>query len=184
MKASEWFYEGVQNMNSRNYEKAVHCFTKSLEYDSQKASPWYNLAIAYLHINLEPFYSLIFYLINFFLLRSNPYYLEDKIITCFKKAVSIEPEFLDAWHNLGYYYYELEEHKKAINCFKEVLKQDSENIETLYFLGIIYKELKEYKTELQYLKKVIALFNKSFNLPIKKIKKRVENLEKNILSNL
>jgi len=71
MNASEWFYEGIRYMNIKNYEKAIHCFTKSLYYDSQKASPWFNLAIAYLHINLDPYFALIFYLINFFLLKSS-----------------------------------------------------------------------------------------------------------------
>ena len=178
MNASEWFYEGIRHMNIKNYEKAIHCFTKSLYYDSQKASPWFNLAISYLHINLDPYFALIFYLINFFSLKSDPYYLENKIITCFQKATSIEPDFFDAWHNLGYYYYELEEYEKAINCFKEILNHDSENIDAFYFLGKIYQELEDYKSELYYLKRVIELANNTNNLHFKEIKKRIKNIEK------
>ncbi|MFX1449880.1 MAG: tetratricopeptide repeat protein [Promethearchaeota archaeon] len=178
MNASEWFYEGIRHMNIKNYEKAIHCFTKSLYYDSQKASPWFNLAIAYLHINLDPYFALIFYLINFFSLKSDPYYLENKIITCFQKAISIEPDFLDAWHNLGYLYYELEEFEKSIDCFKKLLNQNQENVDALYFLGKIYQELEDYKSELYYLKKVVVLIKKTSNLPIREIKKRIKNIEK------
>ncbi|NVM00838.1 MAG: tetratricopeptide repeat protein [Candidatus Helarchaeota archaeon] len=178
MKADEWFHEGNKNIYSKNYKKAIQCFNKSLEINSQKATPWYNLGIAYLHINLNPIYSLIFYIINWFSLESNPYYLEDKIVECFKKAITIDPEFLDAWYNLGFYYFELEEYKKAINCFKEILKKDPENLDTLYILGKVYQELKEYKLELKYLKNIIAINPIKTNLPIKKIKKRIKELEK------
>ncbi len=178
MKANDWFYEGNQNMLSKNYKRAILCFNKSLKIDSKKATPWYNLGIAYLHINLDPFYSHIFFIINFFSLKPNIFYLEDKISGCFKKAISINPEFLDAWYNLGYYYYELEDYIKAIGCFKEILKRDPENLNTLYYLGMSYHELKDYKLELKYLKDIMTLNYKKSNLPIKKIRKRIKRLKK------
>lgn len=121
-------------------------------------------------------YRLIFSIINFFFIKLNPNYIEDKIIECFKKAIKIKPNFLDAWHNLGLFYYDLEDYQKAIECFKKIVEQDSEKIYDWYLLSLSYQELQEYNLELNCLKKIITLSQKRHNLSIKKIKKRIKEL--------
>ncbi|MHA1301087.1 MAG: tetratricopeptide repeat protein [Candidatus Helarchaeota archaeon] len=178
MESYNWFLKGNQYIKEKKYDRAIHCYNESIKLNPNKYTPWYNLGIAYIHINLDPIYHITFFLINFFSLKSNPYYLEDKTIECFKNSIKINPNFIDAWYNLGVFYFEIEDFEKAIKCFKEILKKDSKNLNALDFLSKIYREIKEFELELECLKKIIKLEHKKSNLSIKKIRKRVNELQK------
>ncbi|MHA1380426.1 MAG: tetratricopeptide repeat protein [Candidatus Helarchaeota archaeon] len=177
MAAETWFFKGIKNMYLKNFENAILNFSKSIKINPNKSNPWYNLGIAYLHINLDPIYNNIFYLINFLFLKSNPYYLEDKIIQCFKNALKYNPKSVDAWHNLGLFYFEIENFDDAIKCFTKILKIEPRNAEALYNLSMIYQELKNFSNELEILKKITELEARNPSIPMKVIIKRIKQLQ-------
>ena len=65
----------------------------------------------------------------------------EKAIEKFEKAVKTDPEFIDAYYNLGILQEYLGENEKALESFEKVLKYNPEDYETAYKLATIHYTL-------------------------------------------
>ena len=54
-------------------------------------------------------------------------------IACFEKAVSLDPNLINAIEALGLSYMELNEQVQAKSCFERVIQIEPENGRSLYF---------------------------------------------------
>lgn len=68
-----------------------------------------------------------------------------KAIANFEQAIQEEPQFAEAYFNIGYCHDELGEHQKAVTAFKKAIQLKPDFVEAHYNLGIAFDELKQYK---------------------------------------
>jgi tetratricopeptide (TPR) repeat protein len=103
--------------------------------------------------------SLLLQLGNTFLLENN----NDEAIVHYKKAIEIDPNYKDAYYNLGNCY---QENDEAIIHYKKVLELDSNYKEAYYNLGICYQETKNNDEAIIHYKNAIELdsnYKKAYN---------------------
>ena len=72
----------------------------------------------------------------------------------FEKAVKLDPEFADAYYNLGSIYRYTGDLNKAEEAFQKVLSINNNDTSVNYDLGLIYIQKKDYKKALSFLKLV------------------------------
>ncbi len=76
----------------------------------------------------------------------------EEAVDCFKMALKIYPDHLNAHFNLGVAYYGLKKYKKAVECYKHAIKINPNHSTAHFNLGLAYlgtgekeKALKQYK---------------------------------------
>jgi len=72
-------------------------------------------------------------------------------ILLFRKAITIDSTFTDAYYNLGSLYEYLGNKEKALEAYEELVKRDSTDDDTAYKVGYIYSQKNNYKKALDYL---------------------------------
>jgi tetratricopeptide (TPR) repeat protein len=78
-------------------------------------------------------------------------------ISSFRKAISIKPDFAEAYHNIGVSYHEEGQIDNAITEFQKAVEMDGKYAKGHYSLGLAYYEKKEYDKAITELEKVIEL---------------------------
>jgi len=68
-----------------------------------------------------------------------------KAILFLKEAIALNPEFSEAYYNLGLSYERLGEYKDAIKYLNEALKLSPDDANAYYVLGYVYYQKKKYK---------------------------------------
>ena len=68
-----------------------------------------------------------------------------KAIVFLKEAIALNPEFSEAYYNLGVSYERLGEYKDSIKYLNEALKLSPDNANAYYALGYVYYQKKKYK---------------------------------------
>jgi len=66
-------------------------------------------------------------------------------IEYFKRAIDLNPDFSEAYYNLGIAYEELGKHEDSIETLKKAIRLAPENANAHYALGYAYYQLKRYK---------------------------------------
>jgi len=66
-------------------------------------------------------------------------------IKCFKRAISVNPNYIYAYYDLGLVYYQLSDYRDALHSFKEVLRRREDDLYSRYYLGATYYHLGEYR---------------------------------------
>ena len=80
----------------------------------------------------------------------------EKSITCFQKAIDIQPKHADAYNNLGAEFKQLKEYKKSIYYYREAIKiKPSPAVYSN--LGNVFKGLGEYDKAINYQEKAIQI---------------------------
>lgn len=77
----------------------------------------------------------------------------NKAAACYKKAISIKPDFADFHYNLGNILNDLGEHQKAIESFKKILQILPNNSVALFNLGVTYQKLGQLDEAIDYYEK-------------------------------
>lgn len=77
-----------------------------------------------------------------------------KAVKYFEKSVKEDPEFADAYYNLGSLYRYLEDLEQAEGAFKKYLSLNPKDTSVNYELGLLYIQKKDYSKALDYLKKL------------------------------
>lgn len=94
--AAHWREIGYEHQKTDNFEKAMECYKKAIEFDSEYPCAHNDLGIIYFYLD-EP----------------------NKSIEEFKKALKIDPDYLGAYTNLAMAYEEIGEVEKALDYWQK-----------------------------------------------------------------
>ena len=75
----------------------------------------------------------------------------------YQKVLELDPNYADAYNNLGVLYKELEEHQKAKDCYEKAIVINPNYTDAHYNLGNIFKELGENQKAKECYEKVIEI---------------------------
>ena len=83
-------------------------------------------------------------------------YLEEAV-KCYASAIEINPEYLEALHNMGLVFLELNKKDEALEYFAEVIGLDSKNVTILDELGDALVRLEQQTEAIELFKKLVKL---------------------------
>lgn len=72
----------------------------------------------------------------------------------FQKALEKDPNFIDAYYNLGILYEFRGDDEKAVNIFSKALRLNPEDYEIMYKLAVINYNLENFEQAEEYMKKI------------------------------
>ena len=87
----------------------------------------------------------------------------EKAIDEYKKAIEINPNYFDAYSNIGLCYSALRQHQNVITYLKEAVKINPDNADSYLGLGITYHALGQYQQAKYNWEKAKALYEKQEN---------------------
>ena len=61
----------------------------------------------------------------------------DKAVDCFRAAIDLEPEYIDAYYNLGMTLDYLKQYEASVSMFKELLKRKPEDYDAVYRVALV-----------------------------------------------
>jgi len=99
--AVDWHNEGLAYHGAGNYEDAVKCYERALEYDSSYLGTWLNLGLA---------------------LRMLRRY--EEALECYDNALSVEPDNARIWYDKGLALGGLGRWEEALECYDRALEID------------------------------------------------------------
>jgi|GEM_PF-6118503 len=153
--ADAWTNLGNAYFASENYEKAISCYKKSLQIDSDNELALGNTLRVLIHLisikkveeALErlgetlaelPIAFRLWNDVGVAIAKSKEY---EKAIRCFEEAVKLKPDFIKAWFNKGLIYAELNDNKNVIESYEKVLDINSSDIDAWNNMGNAYYKL-------------------------------------------
>lgn len=71
--------------------------------------------------------------------------------SCFKKAIELDPNYIDAYYNLGSILEYLKQDEAALNVFKQIILRKPDDYESVYKAAALSKKLGEYEKAKMYL---------------------------------
>ena len=78
-------------------------------------------------------------------------------IVFLRKAIDLNPEFSEAYYNLGIAYERLGKHKDAIETLKKTIELSPDNSNAYYALGYAYYQQKKYKDAIDAFERTVSL---------------------------
>ena len=103
----------------------------------------------------------------------------DRALTRFKNATLIRAGRLEAWRNLAYVYYQLDQDDRAIATYQRIVAADSVDANSLYSLGVLYISQDRYQEAEQVLTQLSRIapdhYDGHINLAVAQV--RLEDLE-------
>ena len=81
----------------------------------------------------------------------------DKAIECYKKAIEVDSNYFDAYHNLGLAYSNKEEFDTAIEYYTKAVELNDTAVSTIFSLGFTYAEQEDFDKAIEMLKKGIEI---------------------------
>ncbi|MBU0599166.1 tetratricopeptide repeat protein [bacterium] len=160
------------------WNQAAEHYKESLALQSNDYLVHYNLGICYANLGrveevyldqaIEEYYKSLKLFPEFEL----PYYglgiiyffkkgCLDEGIKCLKKAISLEPRFINAYVTLGKCYYEIKRFNEAALSYQEAIKRSPPKIKIVasYYsnLGIVYQAMRENKKAVDCFKKALEI---------------------------
>lgn len=75
----------------------------------------------------------------------------DKAMTCFRRAISLSPDYIDAYYNLGSILEYLDQNEQALTVFKQIIMRAPEDYEAVYKAAVLSKKLNKYDSASSYL---------------------------------
>jgi len=132
----DYFYmAGQKLLNSGKEDKASFCFKQILSLsDNSKYVHYFQIGNIY---------------------STKGWY--EKSIYYYNNAVSIKPDFFEAWFNLGTIYYKMDVYEQAVNCYNKVIKIDPNNTKALYNLAASYYRTNKYNEAVNKYKKLLTI---------------------------
>ena len=76
----------------------------------------------------------------------------DKALAAFRRAVSISPDYIDAYYNLGSILEYLKQYDQALNAFKQIILRDPEDYESIYKAAVLASQIGDNASAIEYLK--------------------------------
>ena len=112
---------GINHNNSGNYEKAVECFRRVVDFNDQNAFAHFKLGVAYDNLGNHR-----------------------EAIECYRKTISLDPGYLKAYYKLADIYAQNENYEEAVRCLAKAVELAPGNAESHYRLGTIHNEYGNY----------------------------------------
>jgi predicted O-linked N-acetylglucosamine transferase (SPINDLY family) len=81
----------------------------------------------------------------------------DKAIICWQTAIDWDPEYVDAYYNLGIAYNQLRDYERAVQSFEQAIKLKPNYPEALYNLGLTLVKLNRLDDALQSYQKALEI---------------------------
>jgi serine/threonine protein kinase/tetratricopeptide (TPR) repeat protein len=137
--ASESLRIGLQYLTSKDYPKAIECFTKAQQQGSPPYDVLYNLGRAYRQYGQS--------VRDNDKKQSTPGYVSmmKRAAEYFEEALRHKNDALDAYFQLGMCYRDLERSSYAITAFKKALAIDPQDPAIYYQLGLAAMEQRSYR---------------------------------------
>jgi PGF-CTERM protein len=132
--AEEWIERGISFGLSGEHEKAIECFNKAIELNSNLAEAYYNRGISY--YNLKQY---------------------ERVIEDYNKAIELNPDYAEAYHNRGLAYKDLGQYERAIEDFNKTIELNPNYAKTYYNRALTYYDLKQYERAIEDYNKAIEL---------------------------
>ena len=122
-----------------NLEDAITSFTKALDYNHEDTQAAYYLSRCY-------------------------YKKQDykQALVFLNQVVSIDPDSLDAWNDMGVINSILKDEENALKAFLEVLRIDNEYVPALYNMATTLADLKRYDEALECLDRLVIMDNNNY----------------------
>ena len=112
--------KGNESMKCKEFQDAIQCYTKALEYHSQDSATYSNRALAYLKT------------------KEYARALEDA-----EAAIKLKPDYLKAYHRRGKAYFSLNKLELAIRDFQYILEKEPNNKEAITEIKNARKKLED-----------------------------------------
>ncbi|MEM8780026.1 MAG: tetratricopeptide repeat protein [Cyanobacteria bacterium P01_G01_bin.49] len=120
------FYQGINELNHKNYQKAIINFTEVIKKDKQlMAAAYTNRCLAHLQLNHN----------------------QDAKKDCIK-ALTMNADNIEAYLNQGMADYRLGNFSNSLAAYQQVIKRDKNDYRAYYNQGLVYFELQDYQTAL------------------------------------
>lgn len=160
------------------WNKAVQHYKKALELQPDDYKVHYSLGICYANLGrvqeayLEEAIKEYYIAIKLSPSFEMPYLglgiiyffkkgMHEEGIECLRKAISLEPEFIDAYVTLGKCYYEIGRFEEAAASYKEAIKRSPPKIKVVadYYnnLGIVYQTIGDKKQAIDCFQKALKI---------------------------
>ncbi|NPE28020.1 tetratricopeptide repeat protein [Methanococcoides sp. SA1] len=130
-----WTNTGIAYCDLSIYDKAIHCFEKGLELDTDNPDIWYNKGIAHSYVGEH-----------------------EESIRSYSKALDIDPKYDNAWINKGIIFDILGRYEDAIECYENV--HSSMELNSKYTIkwnkkGVAYYHMQKYEEAITCFAKVL-----------------------------
>lgn len=120
---------GRIHLEQNDFRKMEECCEYSIKFDSENFDAWFYYALA---------------------LKTNEKI--DVAIKAYEKAIQINPDACNAYHNLGNIYFNIKnDSHSALKYYKKYLEYDSDNKDAKSCIGTLYLKMKNYKEGWKYL---------------------------------
>eukprot|EP01124_Arcella_intermedia_P025516 TRINITY_DN4573_c0_g1_i1.p1 TRINITY_DN4573_c0_g1~~TRINITY_DN4573_c0_g1_i1.p1 ORF type:complete len:509 (+),score=136.94 TRINITY_DN4573_c0_g1_i1:19-1545(+) len=107
--------QGCFQKRRKDYQEALKCFQKAIEYNPYNQKAWNNQGLTY--IAMEQY---------------------QEAIKCFKRVIEMDPQCPSAWTNEGMAWIRLKEYKLAIQAFEKAIQLDLMNGVAWNNLAVVY----------------------------------------------
>ena len=171
MTAREYFEQGKEYRETKNYVNALRCYDKAIELDRDYADPWSSKGVVY--FDLHNYQKALYYfeiaieladdIANFWFNKGNALAkLEkyDKAVESYDKAIELDEDFADPWHGKGILYTDLKGYEFAVKCYDKAIELDGDLAKLWHGKGILYANLKDYESAVKCYDKAIELDDK------------------------
>ncbi|MFX1444695.1 MAG: tetratricopeptide repeat protein [Promethearchaeota archaeon] len=115
-------YLGILNLERKEYDKAIRCYTKAIDLDPDNAEIWFGLGKTYQEKNKI-----------------------SKAIESYTKAVELDPDLIDAWDSLANIYELKNDDVNAINIYKQIISLIPDSTEDTTKEELNAKKIENYR---------------------------------------
>jgi len=154
----------------KNYNSFIKSGLKLLKKNPKNYQLIYLIGLSYVNLQnyaeAEKYFDKLLYVQKkpeIFFIQANIYKQlkkYDKAISYFEEAIKLNPNFSEAYNNLGNTKKRVGKIDEAISCFKKAIKLKENNIEAYFNLANIYKENKYFNELIKIYEKILS-FNKN-----------------------
>ena len=154
----------------RQWQKAIACYQQGVKLAPQEAKYYINLGKAQSKAGDNLKANLAFY--RGFSLKpeqvtaQNHLKLGNKLldlrqiklaISCYRRAISIQPDLIEAYWQLGQIFRSGGKHQTAISCYQQALKVDPDRAYSYFLLGNVLTQVKQWQPALKCYQKAASL---------------------------
>jgi tetratricopeptide (TPR) repeat protein len=128
-KAAEFHERGRQLYNLGLFVQALELYDRALALNPYNEQIWYDKGNVFR--NWE----------RLRLVGEDVPSRQQEAIECYKRAVSIDPNYADAWGNMGVSYGLMGNHQQALECFEKALGIHPEDAQWLHMKAVALQKL-------------------------------------------